>query len=74
MVMAVWSQATPQDLSSYTANIRATRQTETARHHTLENYEKDIRLVQDLKNKLGISQRWVPGDPEWKNAEHLVSN
>ena len=72
--MADWSQAMPQDLSSYTANIWATRQTETAHHHTLENYEKDLHLVQDLENKLGISRRWVPGDPEWENAERLVSN
>ena len=74
MVMADWSQAMPQDLSSYTANIQATRQTETACRHALENYEKDLRLVQDLENKLGISRCWVPGDPEWENAERLVSN
>ena len=72
--MANWSQETPQDPSSYTANTRATRQTETARHHALENYEKDLRLVQDLENKLGISWRWVPGDPEWEDAERLVFN
>ena len=64
----------PQNLSSYTANTQATRQTETARHHALENYEKKLRLVQDLENKLGISRRWVPGDPEWEDAEQLVSN
>ena len=56
------------------ANTRATRQTETARRHALENYEKDLRLVQDLENKLGISRRWVPGDPEWEDAERLVFN
>ena len=72
--MADWSQAMPQDLSSYTANIQATRQTETAHCHLPENYEKDLCLVQDLKNKLGIFQCWVPGDPEWENAECLVSN
>ena len=72
--MADWSQAMPQDLSSYMANIWATRQTETARHHALENYKKDLCLVQDLENKLRISQCWVPGDPEWENAECLVSN
>ena len=72
--MADWSQAMPQDLSSYMANIQATRQTETAHRHTLENYKKDLHLVQDLENKLGISRRWVPGDPEWENAECLVSN
>ena len=73
-VMADWSQAMPQDLSSYTVNIQATKQTETACCHTLENYENDLHLVQDLKNKLRVSWHWVPGDPEWENAEHLVSN
>ena len=72
--MANWSQAMPQNLSSYMANTQATRQTETARRHALENYEKNLRLVQDLENKLGISRRWVPGDPEWEDAERLVSN
>ena len=72
--MANWSQAMPQDASSYMANIRVTRQTEMARRHALENYEKDLRLVQDLENKLGISRRWVPRDPEWEDAERLVSN
>ena len=72
--MANWSQAIPQDMSSYMVNIRATRQTETACRHALENYEKDLCFVQDLKNKLGISQRWVPGDPEWEDTERLVSN
>ena len=64
----------PQNLSSYTVNTQATRQTETARHHALENYEKYLHLVQDLENKLGISRCWVPGDPEWEDAERLVSN
>ena len=72
--MANWSQATPQDLSSYMVNLQATRQTEMARRHALENYEKDLRLVQDLEIRLGISRRWVPGDPKWENAECLVSN
>ena len=72
--MANWSQATPQDTSSYTVNIRATRQTKTAHCHALENYEKDLRFVQDLENKLRISQHWVPGDPEWEDTERLVSN
>ena len=72
--MANWSQETPQDPSSYMANTRATRQTETARRHALENYEKDLHLVQDLENKLGISRCWVPGDPEWEDAERLVFN
>ena len=72
--MGTWNQLMPQDLCSYDTNVRATRQIETTRRHALENYEKDLRLVQELENKLGITRRWVPGDAEWKNAEHLVTN
>ena len=72
--MANWSQAMPQDLSSYTVNLQATRQTEMACRHTLENYKKDLHLVQDPEIRLGISQCWVPENPKWENAESLVSN
>jgi len=34
---------------------------ETGRRHALEEYEKDLRVVQELEKKLGISLRWVPG-------------
>ena len=64
----------PQDLLSYMENTQATRQTKMAHHHALENYEIDLCLVQDLKNKLQISWHWVPGDPEWENTECLVYN
>ena len=72
--MTTWSQPTSQDLCSYDTNVRTTRQAETVRRHALENYKKDLCLVQELENKLGISQRWVSGDPEWENTKRLVAN
>ena len=72
--MTTWSQPTSQDLCSYDTNVCTTRQAETVRCHALENYEKDLCLVQELENKLGISQHWVSGDPEWENTKCLVAN
>jgi len=46
---------------------------ETARRHTLERYEKDLKVAQDLEMRLGIVERWVPGCPEWERAGVLVS-
>ena len=63
-----------QDLCSYNTNVRTTRQAETVCHHAMENYKEDLHLVQELENKLGISQHWVSGDPEWENTKHLVTN
>lgn len=42
--------------------------------HAQENYEKDLKAVQDLKGHLGISHRWVPDDKEWQAAAHMVAN
>jgi hypothetical protein len=46
---------------------------ETARRHTLEQYEKDLRVAQDLEMRLCIVERWKPGSPEWQRASELVS-
>ena len=72
-VMGLWSQATPQDITCYNINMQGTRQAETTCRHALENYKKNLHVVQELECKLEIS-RWVPGDPEWENAACLVSN
>ena len=53
--MGAWNQLRPQDVCSYNVDVRATRQAETTCHHTLENYEKDLQLVQELENKLRIT-------------------
>ncbi|KAG1731798.1 hypothetical protein EDD22DRAFT_852830 [Suillus occidentalis] len=47
---------------------------ETARRHAIENYDKDLKVVQELEVKLRITQRWVPDDQEWRDAGRLVAN
>ena len=42
--------------------------------HAQENYEKDLKAVQELEEHLGISRRWVPEDKEWQAAARLVAN
>jgi len=42
--------------------------------HVQENYEKDLKAVQELEEHLGISCRWVPEDEEWQAAARLVAN
>ena len=51
-----------------------TRRKEALRRHTLKNYEKDLKCVQELERKLNISARWKPGDVEWQSAGRLVAN
>jgi hypothetical protein len=50
-----------------------TRAIETGRRHALEEYEKDLRVVQELEKKLGISLRWVPGCEDWERAGKMVT-
>ncbi|KAI6097335.1 hypothetical protein EDD16DRAFT_1522538 [Pisolithus croceorrhizus] len=38
------------------------------------NFEKDLKMVQDLEVKLGITKHWLPEDEEWQTAGHLVAN
>ncbi|KAI6103041.1 hypothetical protein EDD16DRAFT_1494446 [Pisolithus croceorrhizus] len=44
------------------------------RRHAMENFEKDLKMVQDLEVKLGITKCWLPEDEEWQTAGHLVAN
>ncbi|KAG1859026.1 hypothetical protein DFJ58DRAFT_840305 [Suillus subalutaceus] len=44
------------------------------RRHALEDYERNLKLVQLLECKLGIIARWVPEDEEWQKAGRLVAN
>ncbi|KAG1857938.1 hypothetical protein C8R48DRAFT_748846 [Suillus tomentosus] len=55
------------DVTSMTRN-------ETARRHAIENYDKDLKVVQELEVKLGITRRWVPDDLEWRDAGRLLAN
>lgn len=50
-----------------------TASTETARRHALETQNRDLAAVQQLENKLNISQRWERGSLEWVAAGEKVS-
>ena len=50
-----------------------TASTETARRHALETQNRDLAAVQQLENKLNISQRWERGSLEWVVAGEKVS-
>jgi hypothetical protein len=39
----------------------------------LEEYEKDLKMVQDLEKKLNISVRWEPGNEDWVRTGKLVA-
>lgn len=63
MVITPQSIATTRD---YTQSI------ETTRRHAQEVEARDLLIVQSLEVKLGIVNRWVPTDDEWKQAAAMV--
>ncbi|KAI5989918.1 hypothetical protein EDD15DRAFT_2170976 [Pisolithus albus] len=67
-----WTMATPSSAS--TSSFQATTRKETMRRHAMENFEKDLKMAQELEIKLGITKRWVPEDEEWQTAGRLVAN
>ncbi|KAI5994859.1 hypothetical protein EDC04DRAFT_2872559 [Pisolithus marmoratus] len=72
-----WTLATPSSATMalfIQKDISATMHTETMHHHAMENFEKDLKIVQDLEIKLSIMRCWVPEDEEWKIAGCLVTN
>ena len=46
---------------------------ETKLRHATENVQKATASVHDFEEKLGVTRRWTPRDPEWKSAETLVT-
>ncbi|KAG1881001.1 hypothetical protein F4604DRAFT_1879890 [Suillus subluteus] len=54
--------------------VTNTRKTESTRRHVLEDYERNLKLVQALECKLDIITRWVPDDGEWQRVGRLVAN
>ncbi|KAG0693826.1 hypothetical protein DFH29DRAFT_1006902 [Suillus ampliporus] len=71
---AAWAVLTPSTVEFGARDMASTTRTETARRHAIENYDKDLKMVQDLEVKLSISRRWEPEDQEWKDAGRLVAN
>ncbi|KAG1819866.1 uncharacterized protein BJ212DRAFT_1446161 [Suillus subaureus] len=51
-----------------------TCKTESACHHALEDYKRNLKLVQALECKLDIIACWVPDDGEWQRVGRLVAN
>jgi hypothetical protein len=71
---APWSVSTPSSASLGSRDITTTIRIKTARRHAIENYEKDLKVVQELEVKLGVTRRWTSDDVEWKDAGRLVAN
>ncbi|KAG2135775.1 hypothetical protein DEU56DRAFT_737641 [Suillus clintonianus] len=69
-----WSISTPSTASFGSRDIATTIRNKTARCHAIENYDKDLKVVQELEVKLGVVRRWTPDDPEWMDAGRLVAN
>ena len=64
-----WTVITPQSIST-TRDL--TQSIETERRHAQEVEARDLIIVQNLELKLGIFNRWVPADDEWKQAVEMV--
>ncbi|KAG1780720.1 hypothetical protein EV702DRAFT_1023402 [Suillus placidus] len=62
------------EVVSYDAQVQNTRKAESVRRHALEDYERNLKLVQVLECKLEIVKRWVPEDAEWQMVGRLVAN
>ncbi|KAG2149247.1 hypothetical protein DEU56DRAFT_729669 [Suillus clintonianus] len=71
---SLWAMSTPSNAHSLASDESATRRLETTRRHALENFEKDLGVVQELEQKLGILHRWTPEDADWQNAGRLIAN
>ncbi|KAG0694180.1 hypothetical protein DFH29DRAFT_1083929 [Suillus ampliporus] len=71
---SLWAMSTPSNAHSLASDESVTRRLETTRRHALENFEKDLGVVQELERKLGILHRWTPKDANWQNAGRLVAN
>ena len=73
-ILSTWTIITAHNAVSLGSDGSATRKVETMRCHAQENYEKDLKAVQELEGHLGISRCWVPEDEEWQAAARLVAN
>ncbi|KAG2117688.1 hypothetical protein BD769DRAFT_1629740 [Suillus cothurnatus] len=72
--MNMFGMHSQHDPLSYNADISNTRISENTRRHALEDYERNLKLVQALEHNLGINNCWVPEDGEWQKVGRLVAN
>ncbi|KIK16156.1 hypothetical protein PISMIDRAFT_113928, partial [Pisolithus microcarpus 441] len=73
-ILSTWTVVTADNVASIRSDGRASRKAETICRHAQENYEKDLKVVQELEGCLGITCRWVLEDGEWQVAARLVAN
>lgn len=52
----------------------STRSIERARRHALENQARDLKIVQELEDKMNITTRWDSACREWQETGRLVAN
>jgi hypothetical protein len=60
--------------ASYDAQVKDTRKAKSARRHALEDYERNLKVIQALELKLEIEKRWTPEDTQWQKVGRLVAN
>ncbi|KAG1733292.1 hypothetical protein EDB19DRAFT_1831013 [Suillus lakei] len=63
-----------EDIASYYTQVRSTRKAESVRCHAVEDYERNLKLVQLLECKLEVTTRWVLEDVDWQNVGKLIVN
>jgi hypothetical protein len=66
-----WLVSTPEIVSSGIRDRTCFIKTEC--RHALEEYKKDLKVVQDLEKKLNISVRWELGSDDWVRTGKLVT-
>ncbi|KAI6139517.1 hypothetical protein BKA82DRAFT_4364644 [Pisolithus tinctorius] len=74
LILSTWTVIMANNAVSPRSDSSATRKAETVCRHAQENYEKDLKAVQELEGCLEITCRWVPEDEEWQAAARLVAN
>ncbi|KIK15662.1 hypothetical protein PISMIDRAFT_16358 [Pisolithus microcarpus 441] len=69
-ILSTWMVVTTQTAAPIWSDSSATRKRETMHRHAQENYEKDLKAVQELEGRLGITCRWYQHALD--NVERLV--
>ncbi|KAI6109938.1 hypothetical protein F5141DRAFT_1064025 [Pisolithus sp. B1] len=73
--MEYWQKLVNLDASQkLLSNLSWTVATPSSTRTSSFNFEKDLKMVQDLKVKLSIMKHWLPEDEEWQTAGCLVAN
>ncbi|KAG2337329.1 hypothetical protein BDR05DRAFT_978549 [Suillus weaverae] len=73
-LLSAWTVTTPSTVEFGARDIASTNRIETMHRHAMENYEKDLKAVQELEMKLSVTRRWEQEDQEWKDVGRLVAN